>query len=264
MDENEEDDEEFAKFFEPKIFTESFNFGIGNIAAEIQGDEEVKLTPRKSRGYSTDIATPERTAAKARTEEFMALAKSFKPFNRSDDYRDTDAGYYGGFQLLDNELTWRLRSAGKEILKTVGKQILTGKFNLTTVSFPIKCMCPKSIMEAMALIAMSSPVYLNAAALTTDPVERMKLVMTSTLAYIFPAHMFEKPLNPILGETYQAVLEDGTEIFMEQTSHHPPNTHMQIYGPNNLYNLNGWTNFSAKAWFNSVTLYVEGGKSISF
>ena len=55
---------------------------------------------------------------------------------------DPNAGYYGGFQLLDGALTSKMRSAGKEILKTVGKKILSGKFNLTTVSFPIKCMCP--------------------------------------------------------------------------------------------------------------------------
>lgn len=72
----------------------------------------------------------------------MQRARSFRGFNEKDDYHDPKAGYYGGFQLLDPELTGRLRSAGKEILKAVGKKILSGKFNLTTISFPIKCMCP--------------------------------------------------------------------------------------------------------------------------
>jgi hypothetical protein len=78
---------------------------------------------------------------------------------------------------LDSELTSRLRSAGKEILKSVGKKILSGKFNLTTISFPIKCMCPKSMLEIMATITGVYSFYLNAAAMTNDPVERMKLVM---------------------------------------------------------------------------------------
>lgn len=119
-----------------------------------------------------------------------------------DDYRDKDAGYYGGFQLLDNELCSRLRSAGKEILKTVGKKILSGSFNLTTISFPIKCMCPRSMLEIMATIAGVNPLYMNAAALSNDPIERFKLIMCSTVAFIYPTHQFEKPLNPILGETY--------------------------------------------------------------
>jgi hypothetical protein len=61
-------------------------------------------------------------------------------------------------------LTKKHRSAGKEILKSVGKKILSGKFNLTTISFPIKCMCPASIMEIMATIAGVNPLYMNAAA----------------------------------------------------------------------------------------------------
>lgn len=66
--------------------------------------------------------------------------------------------------MLDSELSGRLRSAGKEILKTVGKNILSGKFNLTTISFPIKCMCPSSMLELIALIAGVNPLYINAAA----------------------------------------------------------------------------------------------------
>jgi len=56
-------------------------------------------------------------------DEIIARAKGFKGYvgHKRDDYRDPEAGYYGGFQLLDNELSSRLRSAGKEILKTVGK-----------------------------------------------------------------------------------------------------------------------------------------------
>jgi len=38
-----------------------------------------------------------------------------------------------------------------------------------------------------------------------NPLERMKLVMTQSLSFIYPTHCFDKPLNPILGETYQAV-----------------------------------------------------------
>lgn len=79
------------------------------------------------------------------------MAKNFQGFkDLKDDFRAADAGYYGGFDLKDAELSSRLRSAGKEILKSVGKKILSGKFNLTTISFPIKCMCPLSLLETFA------------------------------------------------------------------------------------------------------------------
>ena len=135
--------------------------------------------------------------ALSRTEYYYKLAKAFKGFRqyKGDDYKAADAGYYGGFDLKDSELSSRLRSAGKEILKSVGKKILSGKFNLTTISFPIKCMCPLSILEVIATIQQVNPVFINAAALTQDPIERMKLVMTSSIAFIYPTHMFEKPVS---------------------------------------------------------------------
>ena len=44
-------------------------------------------------------------------------------------------------------------------------------------------------------------------------------------------HHFDKPLNPILGETYVSECEDGSKGYFEQTSHHPPISHAQFYGP---------------------------------
>ena len=81
--------------------------------------------------------------------------------------------------------------------------ILSGKFELYKVSFPIKCMSSRSILPVVATLALHAPVYLNAAALcTNDPIKRMKYVVTFAKSFFYTAHTFEKPLNPILGETY--------------------------------------------------------------
>lgn len=44
-----------------------------------------------------------------------------------------------------------------------------------------------------------------------------------------------KPFNPILGETWEAGAPDGSRIFFEQTSHHPPVSAFQLLGPHGLY-----------------------------
>lgn len=44
---------------------------------------------------------------------------------------------------------------------------------------------------------------------------------------------WRKPFNPILGETWQAQLSDGTVMFMEQMSHHPPVTAFHMIGAGN-------------------------------
>jgi hypothetical protein len=58
-------------------------------------------------------------------------------------------------------------------------------------------------------------VYLNYAASLSDPVERFKVFMTTNIAFLFDGHTFEKPLNPVIGETYQAMSPDGARIYME-------------------------------------------------
>ena len=45
--------------------------------------------------------------------------------------------------------------------------------------------------------------YINIAAAQSDPVERMKLLICSNFSAVYFNKIFEKPLNPILGETYQ-------------------------------------------------------------
>jgi len=160
-------------------------------ADEVDGEATIEDEELK-RFFDSEIETEEET--ERQMGEVIAKAESFKPINRHDDHRALDASPYGGFQLLDKELTSRMRSAGKELIKQVGKKILSGQFNLTTISFPIKCMCSKSILHAVGSIGCVFPYYLNAAALKDDPVERMKIVMVSTIAFLFPTHMFEKPV----------------------------------------------------------------------
>ena len=87
-------------------------------------------------------------------------------------------------------------------MKNLGSSVWSGKFNLTKMSFPIKCMAPVSILEIMPESQSSSCIYLNHAAGLKDPIERFKLVMVNSIAFFYPSKVFAKPLNPVLGETY--------------------------------------------------------------
>jgi hypothetical protein len=110
--------------------------------------------------------------------------------------------------------------------------------------------------------AILCPPYLAYAGSIQDPVERLKLVVASSMCSFYYLSTFEKPINPVLGETLFAVLEDGSEMFAEQSSHHPPVTHFHIENP--LYRLTGYYNFSAKAGLNTVTVTNYGKKVFSF
>ena len=120
----------------------------------------------------------------------------------NDDYRSPEAYSGGGFALTDQVVIGKFRSAFKGLISQIGRQLITGKFNLTNTSFPIKFMSDKTILEIIGKVPGSKAMYFNAAAASKDPLERMKYVMAASYAYLYPCHIWDKPLSPILGETY--------------------------------------------------------------
>jgi len=61
----------------------------------------------------------------------------------------------------------------------------------------------------------------------------------------------------IVGETYEAHLEDGTEIYMEQTTHHPPASNWEVFGPKKEYHYWGTGIWAASCTGNTVKGYVH-------
>jgi hypothetical protein len=76
-------------------------------------------------------------------------------------------------------------------------------------------MVSKSALENTLHSATFFPLYINRAAIAPDRVERLKLVITATLASFYVNLSFLKPLNPILGETVAGNLSDGTQLYAE-------------------------------------------------
>lgn len=108
-----------------------------------------------------------------------------------------------------------MRGCAVELVKSAGRQILSGNFNLTKISFPIKSMTHFTMLEIMATMASCYAIYWNKAADCNDPLERMKYAIVGSIAFFYFEKIFEKPLNPILGETYEAYGQDGTDIYFE-------------------------------------------------
>lgn len=67
-------------------------------------------------------------------------------------------------------------------------------------------------------------------------------------------------LNPVIGETLQGSYPDGTQIYCEQVSHHPPISYFLAVGPENSYRYYGCYNFSVHAGLNSAQLVNKGYK----
>ncbi|CAD8053273.1 unnamed protein product [Paramecium primaurelia] len=194
----------------------------------------------------------------------MNYAVNFKKIDYKDEYRVSIAHKSGGTACQDKKIIELARSVGKNMIKQVGQKLLSGNFNLTQVSFPIKAMIPKSALEKTFMQTILFPLYMNKAASIQDPLERMKLSIIGLLSNYIQANSFLKPLNPILGETFEGGYEDGTQLFCEQISHHPPLSYFLVYGPKKSYKFYGYSLYEAKAGFNSLTILNHGKRTIQF
>lgn len=115
------------------------------------------------------------------------------------------------------------------------------------------------------------PVFIAQAAQASLPVERMKLFATATISSFYYMNLFLKPvtivatqLNPVLGETLQGSYADGTQVCLEQISHHPPMSYMLVVGPQESYRYYGHYHYEAKAGLNSMTLTNRGRRVLRF
>lgn len=125
----------------------------------------------------------------------LVRAAEWKPFPLKDDYRLPElSNDKGGIALTDKNVLGKLRDAGKEIIKTVGKKILKGDFNLTTVSFPIKCMQPRTVLHNSLRAFILNPLYVNRASIIENPIERIKLIVASTIGSFHTSSTFLKPV----------------------------------------------------------------------
>ena len=192
--------------------------------------------------------------------------KDFKfPTDLTDEFRPPYANsYYGGVDFTDAGTTSLLRGMGWELVKEIGKKILQGDFNFTTVTIPIKVMTPISVLQHICNGHFNYPLYLNLAAREKDPVIQMKYVIIAMISCWHRSNVFLKPLNPILGETYEMIWEDGSIEYVEQTSHHPPRSHFLLNGVNGDWRYYGYYDFTSNAWLNSFKLTNSGKRTIEF
>ena len=196
-------------------------------------------------------------------QAFKELVKNYKQEDYKDIFRPPGANQYGGIDFNNSEVTSQIRSTGTEIIYQVGKKILSGDFNLTTISFPIRVMIPISMVQACAYSLFQLPFYMYLAQ-GKDVVERLKYTLVATISSFFCSAFFLKPLNPVLGETFEGYFSDGSKFYVEQSSHHPPISHYEVYGFDNSYYYAGYSNFSSSAGLNSVNVTNKGKRFLRF
>ena len=128
-----------------------------------------------------------------------------------------------------------------EFIKRLGMTFVEGK-DLVSVSMPVTMCEPASFLERMTRGWVTMPRYCALIAGADTPLERMKLTVAMVISGLHINTNCKKPFNPLLGETHEASFEDGTEIFSEQTSHHPPVSSWEVHG------TSGWRFTGTAQW----------------
>lgn len=88
-----------------------------------------------------------------------------------------------------------------EVIRQVISCFLKGQ-PISGISLPVRVFEPRSQIERMLDTFGFAPLFLRRAAMTTDKLERLKLVITNVIAGMHGSAKQLKPFNPLLGETY--------------------------------------------------------------
>ncbi len=169
---------------------------------------------------------------------------------------------YGGVLLTDAETTAKQRSVFAEVLAKIGRSFFNS--NIVGMSLPIRIMESRTDEDRVAEAYRVIGLYLCKAANSSDKLERLKLVSTAMVAQNYLMMRKQKSINPLLGETLQATISDGTQIYGEQVSHHPPTTYVYAVGPNRSYVSYGYAILTPSFKGNYMMINVTVKQTIRF
>jgi hypothetical protein len=160
---------------------------------------------------------------------YMTLDRIRKqpPSTKEDLFRDQEKQSNGELKLVNAEIIESQSGILGEVIKKAMKAIFTGQ-GLVGMSLPIKIFEPRSTLQRIADNMCYITSYLKTADACTDPVERAKYCLTCLISGICMSGSQKKPFNPYLGETFEAEYSDGSKMYMEHTSHHPPISNFYI------------------------------------
>ena len=148
-----------------------------------------------------------------------------------------------------------------DILSKLAKSISNGR-GVVGISLPVRIFEPRSLIERITELWSFAPCFLSQAAKITNPLKRFKLVLAFVFSGMHMSVSHQKPFNPILGETYEGYYKDGTKIYVEHVSHHPPICTYYIVNDN--WTMNGSYRFKGGMSGNNLTFSYIGPNNIVF
>ena len=132
------------------------------------------------------------------------------------------------------------------------------------MSLPVRMFEATSTIQRIIDMLSFAPIFLKTAVFLDDPLERFKNCIAFAVAGMHLCTGQLKPFNPILGETFEGFLDDGTKLFCEHISQHPPITTYLMEDVDNLYSFYGSAEFTAQLGANNLKTSQSGNNYVFF
>jgi hypothetical protein len=190
---------------------------------------------------------------------------NYYPKSKSEIFADFEIKDKEGAQCINDDINQRQSGIFAEIFTQFAKNLFRG--GNISLSLPIRVFEPRSMLERFVDWFSFSPILLKKANQQNDPFEAFKHAIIFTLSGLFFSTNQLKPFNPFLGETFQGHFEDGTEVYLEHTSHNPCISHYYVNEKNNDFLFSGYIHLVLEGTFsmiatNSVKLLQKGKNTI--
>ena len=169
----------------------------------------------------------------------------------------------GGVECIDKKVYEKQKGVVVDLLK----QAISGVFKkdgFVRISLPVRVFEGRSTLDRILDGWRMGPTYIPKAAVSTDPITRMKWIITFAISGLYCMLVHFKPFNPILGETLEGGFDDGTKIYCEHVSHHPAITNFYMIGPDELYTMHGKYQYKMDFSTNSFKMKQKGYHHIVF
>ena len=147
---------------------------------------------------------------------------------------DSDAWMKGLIRLPTGGLKGKLK---KRQTTDIAKDFFKSKALILSSALDLKMAMavlssePISRLQRISQGFVYAPNFLMAAASATDPIHRFELVMAFVVAGIHFGARPTRPFEPLVGETLQAALHDGSQIYLEQLSSTPSTCSFEMASP---------------------------------
>ena len=185
------------------------------------------------------------------------------PKTKKEIFKDFEIKDNEGVSCKNDEINKRQSGVFAEIFKQFAKNLF--KLGNISLSLPIRVFEPRSMLERFVDWWCFAPILLKKASEQNDFIEAFKLAIVFAISGLFFSTNQLKPFNPLLGETFQGNFEDGTEVYLEHTSHNPCISHYFLQDKNKNYRYSGFLDLSLEGTLKMLatnsTVLIQKGKN---